>query len=336
MKKIVSQMLASGLSLVIFGNAFSASTEGLKLEYVRRVTERMKPHEWENQEYWSTKWSVAAVFADLNQDGCCDALVATPDERGFRCFKWLTMPKTVNGDIHLEYCASSYSTVCCSPLTIYRATLTGEISLLLGKDCFIERYECGRRAWVKRDLDVIFRIDVKGCLAPQIDPLMLDKVVANPGFVRLDRVLPSWYCGYELRLAPPDKRHSLSDGENLPNGGLSAPANFPAFVLKYREGVRRRLNLSRPIAVYAVFFDADLDGDADFYVSSDAEAVGSGRYRWSLYQNDANVFHKAKDRVWCNRGTIHDVGILEPEDVATRAAFYRVVRTFGPPQILVM
>ena len=90
------------------------------------------------------------------------------------------------------------------------------------------------------------------------------------------------------------------------------------------------------MTVYAVFLDAGLDGDADCYVSSDAEAVGNGRYRWTLHLNDANAFRKAKERVWRNRGTIHDVAMLEPEDVAGRGSFHRVVRTHGSPQILVM
>ena len=69
-------------------------------------------------------------------------------------------------------------------------------------------------------------------------------------------------------------------------------------------------------------------------MSSDAEAAGNGKYRWTLYLNDANVFRKATERMWRNR--IHDVAMLEPEDVAPKHAFYRVVRTHGSPQILVM
>ena len=40
--------------------------------------------------------------------------------------------------------------------------------------------------------------------------------------------------------------------------------------------------------------------------------------------------------MWINRETIHDVAMLEPQDVAPKNAFYRVARTHGSPQILVM
>ena len=48
------------------------------------------------------------------------------------------------------------------------------------------------------------------------------------------------------------------------------------------------------------------------------------------------MFRKAKERVWRNRGTIHDVAMFEPEDIAGKDSFYRVMRTHGVPQILVM
>ena len=327
-------LLACGLQ--VCGYAGGSPADDLKLEYVKHVTKRMNPYEWDDQSLWSNRWSVAAVFFDLNRDGCLDALVATPDQRLGRSFDWLPMQKTDDGGVFIQYYDRSYLSVGCATFLMYKATLSGGLSLLVGKDCFVEKYEEGKRVWLKYPYDLIFRTDAAGRHNPQLDPFMVDKVVDNPDFICLERVEPSWYLGYDLKLAPPNKERTISDRENLPNGGLAAPADFKSFARRYRDEVKRRLNLTRPVTVYAVFLDADLDGDADCYVSSDAEAVGNGRYRWTLHLNDANVFRKAKERVWRNRKTIHDVAMLEPEDVAGKDSFYRVVRTYGSPQILVM
>ena len=335
MKSLLSLLLLV-CGLLIYCYADTSPDGDLKMEYVRHVTQYMRPHEWDNQEYWSNKWSVAAVFFDLNRDGSLDALVATHDQQLDRCFTWLPIQKKHDGNIFIRDDIRANVFVCCYPFAIYKASMTGGLDLLVGRDCSIDKYEEGKRVWFKHPYDLIFRTDAAGRHNPQLDPFMVDKVVNNPDFIRLERVEPSWYLGYDLKLAPPDERRTIPNKENLPNGGLTVPGDFKAFAQHYRSEVKQRLGIKKPVTVYAVFLDADLDGDADCYVSSDAETVVDGRYRWTLYLNDANIFSKAKDRVWRNRGTIYDVAMLEPEDVAPKHAFYRVVRTHGSPQILVM
>ena len=334
MKNFVGLLLACGLLACSYAGDFS--DDGLKLEYVKHATKCMRPYELEDQVYWATNWSVAAVFFDLNRDGRLDALVATPDQQTDKRFDWLPMQKTDDGDLFIEYCIPSHISVMCDPFLMYKATLSGGLSLLIGQDCAVDKYESGKRVWVKHPYDLIFRTDAAGRLSPQIDPFMVDKVVCNPDFIRLERVDLSWYLGYDLKLAPSDEGWVVPGRENLLIGGLSAPVEFKFFARHYRKEVKERLGCKMPVTVYAVFFDADLDGDADFYVSSDAESVEKGRYRWSLYLNDDNQFKRTTDRVWINRGTIHDVAMLEPQDVAPKNAFYRVVRTHGSSQVLVM
>lgn len=322
--------------LKVCGYADDSPDDGLKLEYVRYATKCMRPCEFENQSYWSNAWSVAAVFFDLNRDGCLDAIVATSDQQVDKRFDWLPMQKNHDGNISIKDGIGENVFVGCYPFAVYKATMSGGVNLLVGRDCSIDKYESGKRVWFKQPYDLIFHTDKAGCHSPQIDQFMIDKVVRNPDFIRLERVEPSWYLGYELKLAPPDKRRAIPNNENLPNGGLAVPGDFKAFARHYRNEVKQRLGIEKPVAVYAVFFDADLDGDADCYVSSDAETAEDGKYRWTLYINDENKFGKATGRMWINRGTIHDIAMLEPEDVAPKHAFYRVVRTYGSAQILVM
>ena len=67
MKKFVGLLLACGLLACSYAGDFS--DDGLKLEYVKHATKCMRPYELEDQVYWATNWSVAAVFFDLNRDG---------------------------------------------------------------------------------------------------------------------------------------------------------------------------------------------------------------------------------------------------------------------------
>lgn len=279
-------------SLRALAFAESAPDDDLKLEYVKFATEKMNPYDAEDQEYWSANWSVAAIFFDLDMDGRCDALVATSDQQLDRRFNWLPMRKTRDGSISIDYGRPPCVLAMCDPSAIYLVTLAGGSSLLLGKDCFVERYEeSWERVWMERECDLIFRIDEAGGLAPQLDPFMVDKAVANPDFVRLERICPSWYRGYGLHCSP---GADISEKANPSNGGLPAPADFPAFARRYREEVRRRLGIDSPVTVYAVFLDADDDGDTDFYVSSDAESAGGGKYRWTLYLDDAAVLRRRR------------------------------------------
>lgn len=276
------------------------------------------------------------VFS-LGEDEKSVALIADTTFYDRSGFSWCVVKIGKNGRAGDDFWTGNSAHIWCRESELYTVRVRGMLNRFIALNAEVNANEIGdgvlRRERSCRG-DVL--IGSEGQSGSLLSVRRLDDIVFDPDFRLLERAHAEVYAGFDMKRLPPDKRFSAPEKEILPNGGLVAPVGFPAFVRRYREEVKQRLGLMRLVTVYAVFLDADLDGDADFYVSSDAESVGDNRYHWTLYLNDANVFRKAKERVWLNRGTIHDVAMLEPEDVAGMGSFYRVVRTHGLPQILVM
>ena len=311
-------------------------SDDLKMEYVRYATNYMNPYEWENQSWWSNRWCVAAIFFDINNDGQCDAMVATPDQMLDRSFTWLPLYKETNGTITIESNITNAEWVSCCADALYAATLGDNVKVLVGRDAYVEKYESGKRVW-RKSSDIRFRMNGNGNFKTQFLANGIGGIVLNTGFQKLELVHPECYVGYDLKLERPDEtydpwRKKLREEAPAP----VPPPGFQAFARDYAARVRQRLGPKRSVTVYAVFFDVDKDGDADFYVTSDAEAVTSARYKWTLYINRGTAFEKAKERAWFNRGTAHDAAMLEPEDTSRRNAFYLFERKRGDDQIHVL
>ena len=315
-------------------------------------TRRQFVQDFVRDEKWLEKepesmWRYVVVFFDFNGDGREEALTCDQLDSGTGAYTWSFAYRTTRGDvvssgreaggvdIMTRLGKTSFG---CPANRLYKVAFD-KAERLVGRD--VGMYEDiptadGKEVQKHSVQTILFSMPQGVQLVATKLANGLDDVVGNPGFRRIELAQAEVYAGFDMKRLPLDERYIIPARENLPNGGLAAPADFKSFARRYRDEVKRRLNLTRPVTVYAVFLDADLDGDADCYVSSDAEAVGNGRYRWTLHLNDANAFRKAKERVWRNRGTIHDVAMLEPEDVAGRGSFHRVVRTHGSPQILVV
>ena len=312
----------------------------------RFVQDFVKGEKWLQKEPESM-WCYEVVFFDFNDDGREEALTCDELDSGSGAYTWSFAYRTTRGDIVSSgrvadgvdmMSQSGKIGFGCPANRLYKVAFD-EVERLVGWD--VGMYEDiptadGKKTQKYSVQTILFSMPHGMRLVATKLANGLDDVVCNPDFRRIERAQAEVYTGFDMKRLPPDQRHSIPDRENLPNGGLTAPGDFKTFAQHYRSEVKQRLGIKKPVTVYAVFLDADLDGDADCYVSSDAETVVDGRYRWTLYLNDANIFSKAKDRVWRNRGTIYDVAMLEPEDVAPKHAFYRVVRTHGSPQVLVM
>lgn len=312
----------------------------------RFVQDFVKGEEWLMKEPESM-WCYEVVFFDFNDDGQEEALTCDELDSGSGAYTWTFACRTPRGNIVASgrvadgvdmMSQSGKIGFGCPANRLYKVTFA-EVERLVGMD--VGMYEDiptvdGKKSQKYSVQTILLSMPQGMHLVATKMANGIDDIVCNPGFCRIEHAQTEVYAGFDMKRLPPDQRHFIPEKEDLPNGGLTAPGDFNVFVRHYRKGVKQRLGIKKPVTVYAVFLDADFDGDADCYMSSDAEAVGDGRYSWTLHLNEANEFRKTKERVWINRGTIHDIAMLEPQDVAPKNAFYRAVRTYGTPQILVM
>ena len=169
--------------------------------------------------------------------------------------------------------------------------------------------------------DVLLRMDTNGFLHATSMKNGFSDLVSNQGFRRLDRAVTEFYKGKEVKFV---KRSEAATGISL-----SRPKGIGGFVGKYRESVKRRFGIDRKVAVYVIFIDADNDGDADFYVSSDVEVLKDGQYRWHLYVNDGDKFAKAENAIWFNADKEYSRESISPDEDASKNSFYRVQRKYG-------
>lgn len=331
MRLTVFCFLGAVLSLMSFADSLPVS----EMEFIRAITAHKNPAEYGNAAYWSNHWSVASVFYDLNQDGRLDALVATNFERTDQSYDWIPLQRKLTGEIVVTQNLDDSQITSCPPSGICEVVYDGGIRFLAGFEATVETYKAQKRVLIQKG-DVIFRTRADGAWAPQFPAGGFDGIVGNPAFRRIERVRVSWYSGFDLKSVPPDPRDRIEPEDARPNGGIVRPNGFAAFARHYCADLRRRLGLDRKVTLFAVFLDADNDRDADFYISSDAERTTDGRYRWTLFLNDGGTFRRAKERQWFKDGPSGPRWTLEAEEVAGRDDFYRLVRTYGAPRVVLL
>ena len=171
-------------------------------------------------------------------------------------------------------------------------------------------------------------------------PNEIDDIVGNPGFEKLERARWENYRGRDMkRVQQGDSWFGYKPipAEQLqPLGGIAEPSEFGVFLRRYREEVKSRLNTTNDVTVLAVFHDADNDGDVDAYVSSSVERAEGDRYKWHLYLNGKDGFVRATHRISKRAREFDDAAFVEPEEVASRTAFHRVVRYGRLPMLVVL
>ena len=303
------------------------------IDYVRRrwhATKRLWDP-WEEKDY-------IAIFFDFDGDGVEEALLddyyseySTPE---WELFRRMGPGRFYDTDAKGVIRWPSFKlSICCRPENLYRLVLENGMERMVGLNVWVTEIE-NPQTRKERQLhgyeDVILSMSGKGEFVRNRIPGGFGDLLRNPAFVRLDRIYPEFYSVSDVVRRPwcwagcnrmPD---SLA-ARLKPRGGIARPEGFDAFVRRYRDDVRKRTGHVRPLPVHAVFLDADNDGDADVYMSSDAEAVAGGRFRWTLFLNDGGRFERAADTIWFNREARACMESLEPQDVAGKNAFYRIV-----------
>ncbi|MBR3922972.1 MAG: hypothetical protein IKJ45_07645 [Kiritimatiellae bacterium] len=281
--------------------------------------------------YW---YDFEALFFDLDENGMEEALIASKESRDRSGNGWaVTRRNATTGKIEEHPMVNeSGFTIHSYPWALYVVSLAGVRDRLYGNDVTVyDIKNFGTRndkQNIYRD-DVLLKMDTNGLLRATSVANGFFDLVSNPGFRRLDRAVTEFYRGEDAVLVERAKT-----AVNIP---CTQPRGFELFANKYREEMKRRFGVTHSVTVYAVFFDADNDGDVDFYVSSDVEERQKGQYEWHLYLNDGGKFVKAEKTVWFNVGKDYNRESIDPDETAPMNSFYSVQRMNGfAPSIIIL
>ena len=283
-------------------------------------------------EAWRCDFEV--LFFDMDDDGEEEALIADVSNRDRSGNGWVvTQINSQTGMVesHPRRFESGLD-VFSHSWKLYVVAFDGVRDRLYGNDVTIyDIKNFGARNGTQniyRD-NVLLRMDTNGFLRATSMKNGFSDLVSNPGFRRLDRAVTEFYKGKEVEFV---KRTAAATDISL-----DRPQGLDWFVRKYREAMKRRFGGDRKVAVYAIFLDADNDGDADFYMSSDVEVRKDGQYGWHLYLNDGGKFSKAEKAIWFNAGKEYNRESIDPDETAFRNSFYRVQRMYGfSPSIVIL
>ena len=340
MKKWLSLLvLVSGMVLSLQAD----SREDFMRDFVRydKVFQTMQV----DDEYYG----LSAFFFDFNGDGTEEALASPYGLQQTDGWNWVSLCRNKQGMVEI---GGPREKVWKDPVAIiygwgrlfYRAYFSGGCSSLVGRQldisyCVSENPPHLREVSSLRG-DAVITMNDRGYLIVHELPNEIDDIVGNPGFEKLERARCENYQGHEMkRVLQGDGWFGykpIPDEQLRPLGGIAEPPEFDTFVRRYREEVKSRLNTTNDVTVLAVFHDADNDGDVDAYVSSSFERAEGDRYKWHLYLNGKGGFVRATRRISKRVREFDDAAFVEPEEVASRTAFHRVVRYGRLPMLVVL
>ena len=302
--------------------ADAAETENGHQAYIAQYAKEYLPSGMDANDWYDFE----ALFFDLDENGTEEALVASKGSRDRSGNGWdVTRRNAATGKIERHPLANeSGFTIHSYPWALYVVSLAGVRDRLYGNDVTVNDIKNfgtrNDRQNIYRD-DVLLKMDTNGLLRAASVANGFFDLVSNSGFRRLDRAVTEFYKGQDVM--PVERAKTAADMPRQP------PAGFASFASRYREEMKRRSGVKRSVTVYAVFFDADNDGDVDFYVSSNMEHRQNGQYEWHLYLNGGGRFAKAGKTVWFNAGKDYNRESIEPDEEASKNSFYRVQREYG-------
>ncbi len=312
-------------------STFCAVANDFRQECLKSFMEVEKPFEHSSPD----GWVVEALFFDLDGDGRTEeAFLAAPDQHYADGNAWVAVRKNAVTDRVECHPAVGESGInlFSHPWKLYVVSCSGICDRLYGNDVTIydiRNYGTrGSKQKTYRD-DVLIGMDTNGFLRATSVKDGFSGLVAERGFKRLGRAVTEFYKGEDMRLA---RRSGM-----VSDVSASKPKGFGEFAEKYRGETKRRLGVDRKVTIFAVFFDADNDGDADFYVTSDVEVRNGGQFEWHLYLNGGDRFFRADKAVWFNTDKGYSRESIQPDETAPMNSFYRVQRDNGfVPSIIIL
>lgn len=309
------------------------------------VKENLDTSRW-RKFYSDDTWRIRCIFTDMDGDGEDELVAATTAEEEDRLGWVWNIYKNTKGygfKQQLHRCNVGDIRFLCHWHSFYKMTLRNGNHFVIGLKMETSYIDKERRRIVKASPDCVFSLTNDGkFVLHEITP-DLDSCFWYENVVSIERLYPEWYFGYDFK-PPPDVPHSvytqrmpytLPKGDLRYGGGVGCPKDFAAFAAEYRREVKARTGKKDGVTVYAVFLDADNDGDGDCYISSDVEATVDGEYLWSLFICGERRFARAKDAVF-PVGERKELSKLPVTVNAGKMSFCRVIRYDANPTFVVV
>lgn len=305
------------------------------LAMVRSYVESKKSSEFFIQ-IPSESWAVSARFFDFNGDGRTEALMGHTDRADLQFVWWGRDGKLICQDTPLlvDDANPCYS----EGLSAYAVRFSGGVSRLvlldaLSYDSRTNHVQTSFRTNILCTVNSKFQLNT-GFLKNGFDDL-----VRNPGFESLERIDVEVYAGHELKLI--SESSCSTNGATALAAGYLLPIGFEKFIQQYRAKIKREKNVNCSMTVFAIFLDANQDGDMDCYVSSSLHETQNGEHEWTLYLKNKDVYSVAEKPIWIfDRTEVRAWGIAESRVTAARNAFYQVVyhpfSSFEKPSTIVL
>ena len=256
-RKEITRIMSVVVMLFLCQSVSSMATD-FKRDYIQKFTDLEKPYRY----FKSEEWVVEALFFDFNGDGIVEeAILASPDQRYTDGNGWIPSRYVREKGVEIGTNICEGTSVYCRNDSFYSLSMTQPLKFLVGRDISIGYRGRGKR-YHQRHGDAIIEIDDNLCFKVSELKHGLDAMVSHPRFKCLDSVATELYKGFDGKRQPPQYPFShLVDvtGKLASVDMITRPYSFDVFVNRYRQDVKRRLNVNRPVTVYAVFLDVDND-----------------------------------------------------------------------------
>lgn len=335
--------MVTALSICFIMVVWANDTYNEKWAFHRRLLKEKLDTSWWRQFYPDDSWRIRCIFVDLDDDGKKELVSASVSEEEDRLgWVWKVFRLSTNGGFQEVYHTGDIYFLC-HWHSFYKMVLRNGTHFVVGLKMEAGYMDKERRRIVNSTPDCVFTLTHDGEFALQEIKPDLDSCFLRENVVCIERLYPEWYFGYDFK-PPADVPHSvytqrmpykLPQGDLRHGGGIECPNDFSAFVAKYRSEVKMRTCKKGKVTVYAVFLDADNDGDGDCYMSSDVEATEYGEYIWSLYICNKGQFSMAKDAVFPVEAK-KELSKLPNTVNAGRMSFCRVIRYDAVPTFVIL